>query len=222
MKLEIACFDLDSALITALSPADRIEFCAGLNEGGTTPSAEDYLTLKKESKIPVYIMIRPRGGDFIYTKEEIKQMIESIKVFNELGADGFVFGALKEVGNIDVANCQKLVDACNGKPCSFHRAIDHTPNIIESVQKVIKLGFSTILTSGDCNSAPEGVEVLKKLQEQFGKQIDIMPGGGVRSSNIGKIASIVNAPFYHSSAIKKGEKIANLEEIQALKDALKK
>ncbi|MRJ08287.1 copper homeostasis protein CutC [Ornithobacterium rhinotracheale] len=222
MKLEIACFDLESALIAALSPADRIEFCAGLNEGGTTPSAEDYLTLKKESKIPVYIMIRPRGGNFVYTADEIKQMIESIKAFNELGADGFVFGVLKEDGNIDVENCQKLVDACNGKPCSFHRAIDHTPNIIESVQKVIKLGFSTILTSGNCNSAPEGIEVLKQLQEQFGDQIDIMPGGGVRSSNIGEIAKIVKAPYYHSSAIKKGEKIANLEEIKALKDALKK
>ncbi|AFL97824.1 copper homeostasis protein CutC [Ornithobacterium rhinotracheale] len=222
MKLEIACFNLESALIAALSPADRIEFCAGFSEGGTTPSVEDYLTVKKESKKPVYIMIRPRGGDFVYTPNEIKQMIESIRTFGELGADGFVFGALDEEGNIDVENCQKLVAACEGKPCSFHRAIDHTPNIIESVEKVIKLGFSTILTSGDCNAAPEGIAVLKQLQERFGNQIDIMPGGGVRSSNIGEIAKIVKAPFYHSSAIRKGEDLANSDEIKALKLAIEK
>lgn len=220
MNLEIACFDLKSALIAAQSPANRIEFCAELNEGGTTPNTEEYLVLKKVCKIPIYIMIRPRGGNFVYSNQEINQMIESIKKFNALGADGFVFGVLKDDGHIDIDNCQKLVATCEGKPCSFHRAIDHTPDIEESVEKVIKLGFSTILTSGNSNAALEGLMVLKNLQKQFGHQIDIMPGGGIRSSNIGEIAKTVQAPYYHSSAIKQGETIASLDEIKALKEAL--
>ncbi|QAR31423.1 copper homeostasis protein CutC [Ornithobacterium rhinotracheale] len=222
MKLEIACFNLESALTAALSPADRIELCAGFQHGGTTPSVQDYLTVKKKTQKPIYIMIRPRGGDFVYSPEEITQMEDSIRVFAELGADGFVFGALDEEGNIDVENCQKLVAACDGKPCSFHRAIDHTPDIEEAVRKVIKLGFSTILTSGHTSAAPKGIKVLKQLQEQFGNQIDIMPGGGVRSSNIKELAEKVNAPYYHSSAIKQGSDLADDGEIKALKLAIEK
>ena len=220
MKLEIACFDLESALITADSPADRIEFCLGLNEGGTTPSLSDFLTLKEKCDIPVYIMIRPRGGNFIYTQEELETMQKSISLFKENGADGFVFGVLTKNREIDNKACEYLVKACGNKPISFHRAIDHTNDIFDSVQKVIDLGFSTILTSGDTNSAMEGLDTLAKLQNTFGNSIDIMPGGGVRSSNIKEIVQRVKAPFYHSSAIKKGKNIASLDEIKALKSAL--
>lgn len=221
MKLEIACFDLLSAKITAKSVADRIEFCAGLNQGGTTPDVLDFIELKKQCSMPVYIMIRPRGGNFVYTTEELKKMRKSIEQYNNLGADGFVFGVLSESGRIDREACSFLMQGAPESQFSFHRAIDYTKDIYQSVEEIIKLGFSTVLTSGGKQNAMEGLGTLEQLQHTFGEKIDIMPGGGVRSSNIHQIAQATGSRYYHSSAIPQGEKVSSAEEIFLLKEALK-
>lgn len=220
-NLEIACFDHISAKIASKSLADRIELCNDLEAGGTTPDLDFFIELKKSTHIPLFIMIRPRGGNFIYSEEEISAMNHSILEFSKHGADGFVFGLLKENGEIDTENCKKLIDSAKGIPCSFHRAIDHTLDYFKAIEEVIDLGFTTILTSGNTNSAENGLDILKEAQDKYGDKISIMPGGGVRSSNLENIVTKSNCNWFHSSAIKNGTQIS-IEEIENLKSVLSK
>ena len=167
MFLEIATFDLTSAEIALNSVADRIEFCADISLGGITPNIEEFKYLKEKYLTPIHVMIRPVGGNFLYSNQEFLQMQNDIQAFSKANADGFVFGILDENHEVDVEKNKILVDLANGKPCVFHRAIDRTKNIFESTEKIIELGFKEILTSGGKNSAMEGKENLKKLVEVY-------------------------------------------------------
>lgn len=215
--LEIACFELTSAEIALNSVADRIEFCADGHLGGTTPDVEELRYLKSKYQKPIYVMIRPKGGDFFYSEEEFQQMKESIVAFDQAGADGFVFGILTKGNHIDTHKCRELIALAQGKPCTFHRAFDHTPNLDESAKTLIGLGFKTILTSGGTASAMEGKEALKHLIEQYSDRIDILIGGGVRSHNMATLKQATNGTHFHSSAILDYESFANEEEIKQLK-----
>lgn len=221
MFLEIACFELKSAEIALNSVADRVEFCADGHLGGTTPNVEELKYLKSKYQQPIFVMIRPRGGDFCYTNEEFEQMKQSLQEFYNAGADGFVFGILQDSGEIDIEKCKELISLAKGKPCTFHRAFDHTPNLEKSVEILVDLGFKTILTSGRTNSAMEGKNALKLLVEKYSENIDILIGGGVRSSNIKELKEATNGQFFHSSAIVSGGEFANEEEIISLKNNLK-
>ncbi len=216
-KLEIACFNLDSAKIAAQAGADRIEFCADYSLGGITPSKTDFSELRGFYSGPIYVMIRPRGGDFVYTVIELSHMQEDINAFGKLGADGFVFGALTTDGQVDFATNAQLLATTAGLPCTFHRAFDLCKKIPEALSQVEKLGFNSILSSGGMKTALEGIENLRSAQKNT--TLNIIAGGGIRSSNVLALAKHFDTEFYHSSGIISGD-IAEETEITALKKAL--
>ena len=217
--LEIACFNKESAIIASRAGADRIEFCAGFEVGGTTPSLHDYMELKKEITIPIFVMIRTRGGDFCYNNEEFQQMKEQLLEFKKVGADGFVFGILD--GNLEVNFIQnkELVELADGIPCTFHRAFDRVKDYHKSSEEIIKCGFKTILTSGTKSNVSEGKEILKTLIKISNERIDILCGGGLRSTNISEIKNYTKAKNFHSSGIVNGI-LPDAEEIKKMKSQI--
>jgi copper homeostasis protein len=217
MKLEVACFNLESVAVAAQSKADRVEFCDELNEGGTTPSKE--ATLKARAVFPkeLLVMIRPRGGDFNYSETEFEAMKNSILELKNTGIDGFVFGILTQNNTIDVLRNTELVALASPLPCSFHRAIDHANDYFQAIKTCIEIGFKTILTSGNASKIDLGSAAVQEAVIRYGNQIQIMPGGGLRSSNAFKIKEITKATYFHTSGITDATEIANLTEINALK-----
>ena len=219
-QLEIACFDLESALIAHQAGAHRIEMCDNLSEGGTTPSWETMLEAKERISTELFVMIRPRGGDFCYSDEEFEQMKNDIVAFKRLGVQGFVFGILLPDNSIDKERNKDLLEFAYPFPCTFHRAFDRTNEPLASLETLIELGFSTLLSSGAAANAVEGIDILRSMVQQAEGRICIMPGGGVRSSNIAQLHAACGASFYHSSAIVDAGLIANAEEIGLLKKGL--
>ena len=219
-KIEIACFNLESSLIAEKAGANRVELCANISVGGTTPTIEIIQQTRKNLTIDLYVMIRPRGGNFVYSEAELEQMKSDIENIKKLDVNGFVFGILKEDKTINIEQNKALVELAKPFPCSFHRAFDAVSNYEQALEDVISCGFSTLLTSGTFSNVMEGKEVLKKLVEQAKNRIEIMPGSGLRSTNISELNLIVNANWYHSSAITDGTEIANSNEIIQLKEKL--
>ena len=215
-QLEIACFNLESAIIAQKNGADRVELCASMKEGGITPDYELTKTVRKKIAIDLNVMIRPRGGDFIYSDFEFEQMKSEILTFKKLQVDGFVFGILKEDGNVNELQNAELVALANPLPCTFHRAFDGIKNKLKALESLIECDFKTILTSGQETNVVDGIDVLARLVEKANNRIVIMPGGGLRSSNIELLKEKIKAVFYHSSAIIDVGEIANEEEIQAI------
>jgi copper homeostasis protein len=215
-KIEIACFNLDSVLIAQKAGADRIELCAKMSVGGTTPTIE-MIQQARKLELPLYVMIRPRGGNFVYSDSEFEQMKSEIETIKKLGVNGFVFGILKDDQTIHVEQNRVLVALASPLSCSFHRAFDEVLNYQKALEAVISCGFSTLLTSGTFPNVMEGKDVLKQLVVQANNRIEIMPGGGLRSTNIFELNEMVHANWYHSSAITDGTEIANPEEIMLLK-----
>ena len=219
-KIEIACFNFESALIAQKAGADRLELCADISVGGTTPTIEMIQQARKNLSIDLYVIIRPRGGNFVYSEAEFEQMKSEIVTIKKLGVNGFVFGILKEDNTINIEQNKALVDLAKPFPCTFHRAFDKVSNYEKALEDVISCGFSTILTSGTFPNVMEGKEVLKQLVIQANNRIEIMPGGGLRSTNISELNEMVKANWYHSSAITDGSETANPEEIIQLKKKL--
>jgi copper homeostasis protein len=219
--LEIACFSLHSAQVAAEAGVDRIEFCAGREVGGTTPLREEVERLIQLTAIPIpiRIMIRPRGGDFVYSAAEFEQMKSEILSFQDMPIDGFVFGILNRDLTIDVARNAELVALAGQKTCTFHRAFDALPNLSDGLEQLIELGFSTILTSGGAPDATRGIENLAKLVHQSSGRIELLVGGGVRSTNLAELIQQTQAQAYHSSGITIGTEV-DTEEIKRLKELL--
>ena len=219
-KIEIACFNLESALIAQNAGADRVELCADMLVGGTTPTIERIKQAREHLNIDLYVMIRSRGGNFVYSEAEFKQMKSEIETIKKLGVNGFVFGILKDDNTINIEQNKALVELAKPFPCTFHRAFDEVLNYEKALEDLILCGFSTILTSGTFPNVMEGKEVLKRLVNQANNRIEVMPGGGLRSTNISALDEMVNANWYHSSAITDGSEIASPEEIMQLKNKL--
>ena len=220
-QLEIACFNLESALIAQQNGADRVELCAAIELGGTTPSIEMTQQARANLTIDLLVMIRPRGGNFVYSKAEFEQMKSDIQTLKKVNIDGFVFGILNEDNSINIAQNNELVNLAKPFPCTFHRAFDEVSDGLKSLEDVINCGFQTILTSGKKPNVVEGVNQLFALVQKANNIITIMPGGGLRSSNIGFIQQKTKANWFHSSAITDESKTAAAEEIIALKSNLK-
>jgi copper homeostasis protein len=215
-QLEIACFNYESALIAQENGANRIELCDNMHLGGTTPNYILALKVREKLSIKMHVIIRPRGGDFVYSDEEFIEMKQDIKQFKKLGVDGLVFGILNEDGSVNKARNKELVNLANPLSCTFHRAFDVAANVEQSLEDVIECGFKTILTSGQGANVEEGISVLEKMQELADDRIMIMPGGGLRSSNIKLLEKKLDETFYHSSAITDYSDTANPEEIKAI------
>ncbi len=216
-KLEIACFNLESALVAAKSEADRIELCEDASTGGITPLFEDIKKLRKETNKEIMVMIRPRGGDFCYSDKEFEQMKSEIIMIKNFRIDGFVFGILNDDNEIDFDRNKELIELAKPFHCTFHRAFDRTSDAEDSFNMVIDLGFSTILTSGLDSDVNYGKQTLHDLVKLASNRITIMPGGGLRSTNIQEIDTFTHANYFHSSAMIDESGIANLEEINRLK-----
>ncbi|WP_185286690.1 copper homeostasis protein CutC [Chryseobacterium indologenes] len=216
-KIEIACFNPESAIIAFENGADRIELCDGLSEGGTTPGFDTTKELRQKINIPIFVMIRPRGGDFTYSDEEFEQMKEELMRLKSLKVDGFVFGILNENDEVNIEQNKTLVEMAKPLPCTFHRAFDRASGLENTLENVIECGFKTILTSGQKPNVSDGKENLKKLVELSDGRIEILVGGGLRSSNIEEIREVTKAGYFHSSAITDGGAFANASEVVALK-----
>ncbi|UUC46804.1 copper homeostasis protein CutC [Flavobacterium cerinum] len=219
-QLEIACFNLESAIIAEQGGANRIELCKEQHLGGTTPDIETVREARDRLTIDLYVMIRPRGGDFCYNEKELEQMKADIIEMKSLGVTGFVFGILNQKDEVDKSINTELVRLAAPLPCTFHRAFDEIADLEKGIDDLVACGFTTILTSGGYANVDEGERTLMELVAYAGKRIIIMPGGGLRSANSYRIATRTNAAFYHSSAITDATGIASLEEVKALRKNL--
>ena len=199
-KFEICANSVSSCIAAQEGGADRVELCAGIPEGGTTPSYGMIRNARESISIALNVIIRPRGGDFLYSESEIKEMVYDIQVAKELGADGLVFGCLSPDGNVDMKAMKTLMDAAGDTPVTFHRAFDHTIDPFKALEDIISLGCVRILTSGCKPTALEGTELLAQLVERAGERLIIMPGCGVRENNIAEIARLSGAREFHFSA----------------------
>ncbi len=199
-KIEICANSVESAGNAQLGGADRVELCAGIPEGGTTPSfgtiihARELLTTTK-----LHVIIRPRGGDFLYTDLELDTMFDDIRAARELGVDGVVFGCLDEQGNVNMDVMKILVEEAGEMSVTFHRAFDMCRNPRRALEDIIDLGVDRILTSGAQATAEQGIPLLKSLVEQADGRIIIMPGCGINAGNIRRIADETGAREFHFS-----------------------
>ena len=200
ITLEICVDSVHDALIAQQSGANRIELCDNLKVGGITPIRPVLLKCLHNLSIPVYPIIRPRGGNFVYSKEEIYEMVHDIEDFGKRGCKGVVLGVLKNDNTINVETTKLLVKVANTMQVTFHKAFDETPNALQSLQQVIDTGCSRILTSGLQQTALQGVNTLNVLIEAAKNDIIIMPGGNIRSNNILQIIQQTNATEVHSKA----------------------
>ena len=225
-RLEVSCFEFESAARAIDAGADRIELCSGLADGGLTPEQgtldeiRNYVQSKRiTSTPPIYVMVRPRGGDFVYTEAEFEQMKATITNFKDY-TNGFVFGILDSENRVDEARNAELVALARPLPCTFHRAIDQAKHLQEALEAIVRCGFSTLLSSGGQETADAGRRALKDLNEHAQDRLVLMPGGGVRSSNIETLVRNIGASWYHSSAIIDQTNLADEAEISALKKCL--
>lgn len=201
--LEVACFSAKSAAIACEAGADRIELCDDCHAGGTTPSRDGVLkttALARRRGIPVHVMIRPRGGDFVYSDDEYAVMKFNIRNLRD-HVDGFVLGILTPAHQVDVARTAELADLARPLPCTFHRAFDQTQDLSTALDDVIAAGCKAVLTSGGALAAPQGTAILSKLVQRSASRIAVIPGGGVRSQNLELLRNLTGATCFHTSAL---------------------
>jgi len=200
--LEIACYNIESAIMAAKSGAGRIEFCDNFYEGGTTPSYGSVKKLTQKVNIPVNVIIRPRGGDFLYTDAEYEVIKEDVKAMKKIGVNGVVVGFLKKDGSINADRTKEIVALAEPLEVTFHRAFDVSNNLLKSLEILKQTGVKRILTSGGMKNAEAGAGVIKMLVNNAADKIIIMAGGGIRDKNLLNIINITGAAEYHSSALK--------------------
>lgn len=201
-KLEICCDSIHSALIAEQGGADRIELCSALDLGGLTPGMGLIQKCTAQLHIPVYVLIRPRQGDFLYSQAEFDIMLSDIELALEAGAEGIVSGVLKTNGSIDIERTKILIDQCRGAAFTFHRAFDMCCDPLEALEQLIDLGAHRILSSGQSANALEGAEMLGRLQKAAGERIRLMAGHGVRPANLPEILAKSAVQEVHLSARK--------------------
>jgi copper homeostasis protein len=201
-KLEVIAFDIESCSIIERCGSHRIELCQGPGEGGTTPSYGFIKAAREKTSIELYPIIRPRGGDFLYSDEEFDIMKADVLLCKELGCDGVVTGLLTADGNVDKDRCSILTELAYPMGVTFHRAFDRVNDAAKALEAIINCGFERILTSGLMPNAPEGAGTIASLIVQADERIIIMPGSGVRSGNIAELAAKTGAAEFHTSARK--------------------
>ena len=238
--IEIATADYITTKAAVEGGADRIELCAALTEGGTTPSYGMIKKCREDFGIDLFPIIRPRGGDFLYTDEEFEIMKNDVVQCRELGCDGIVIGLLKRDGSIDIKRTGRLVEMAYPLEVSFHRAFDRCLDPFVAMEQLIQVGCQRILTSGQQPAAPQGIELIAALVKAAGERIIIMPGSGVRKENVKELAEKTGAYEFHSSLRGKAKSkmdfihpafaaseesytnpFINPEEVKALRQALK-
>lgn len=197
--LEIAAGSLASAIAAQEGGADRVELCGSLAEGGITPSYGTLALVRERVRIPVYVLIRPRGGDFLYGDAEFEIMQRDIETCARVGLDGVVIGALDADGHVD-PRCRELMHAAGKLGVTFHRAIDASADLGRALDAIIALGCERVLTSGGHASALDGAQVIAGLVKQAAGRIKVMAGAGIRSANMAEVVRLTQAHEFHGSA----------------------
>ncbi len=227
IKIEICCGSYEDCLTALEFPIDRIELNSALELGGLTPTLATLQKIKSQSSVPICCMIRNRGGDFCYSEQEFELMLKEGQLMLENGADGLVFGCLKENKSINYDQCHKMVELVKYycKQIVFHKAFDQT-DMLKSIEQLISLDIDRILTSGGENypNILQGAGILKKLNADYCHKIEILPGGGVRSDNVCELLKQTNIKQVHMSAsvMKKGFKQVDKEKLKGILDCLYK
>lgn len=200
-QFEVCANSVESCLAAQAGGANRVELCAGIPEGGTTPSYGDIVIAREVlNNTLLHVIIRPRSGDFLYSPIEQRIMLKDICNAHKLGVDGLVFGCLTAKGDIDIPLMKQLMEASQGMPVTFHRAFDVCRNPQEALEQIIELGCNRILTSGAQATAEQGIPLLKKLQQQADGRIILLAGCGVNENNIAHIATETGIREFHFSA----------------------
>jgi copper homeostasis protein len=197
VKLEVCVDSVDSAIAAQAGGAARVELCDNLFEGGTTPSAGMIAVVRKSLHIGLQVIIRPRGGDFLYSSTEFEVMKRDILIAKQLGADGVVIGILDRNGSVDLQRTRELIDLARPLQITFHRAFDMTRDPFAALEAIIGLGVERVLTSGQQATVPEGIELIAALVQQAGDRIIIMPGGGITTDNAAEAAATSGAKEIH-------------------------
>lgn len=198
--IEVCAVSVADILEAAAGGAQRVELCENLEVGGVTPSRELLAAAIECGALPVNVLVRPRGGNFVYTPGEEASMMEDIRMCRELGAAGVVIGALTEDSDVDMSMMRRLISEARPLSVTFHRAFDRARDPFRALEDVISLGCDRLLTSGQQPSSFDGHHLLAELVERAAGRIIIMPGGGVRVSNIEEIAALTRAKEFHSTS----------------------
>jgi copper homeostasis protein len=196
--LEISVDGLERAVAAERGGADRLELCAELPVGGLTPSQELLDRLREKVRIPIFSMVRPRAGDFVYSTSEFEEMKRTVGDAKKSGMNGVVLGILRKDYRVDVERAKELVELARPLPVTFHRAFDECADLREALEAVIQTGASRILTSGGASGAPEGAAVLAGLAHLLRDRVTILPGGGISALNIVQVARRTRAYEFHS------------------------
>jgi len=203
-KLEICCYNLPSVIIANAVGADSLELCSNPAEGGVTPSIGFVKEALRITTIPLYVLVRPRGGHFVFGDEDMGCMIEDINSLKKYNVAGFVTGALTTENKVHIHNTQKLMEACFPLPMRFHRAIDMCNNYSDSIETLVALSAHSVLTSGSCASAVEGLNNLSSIQKKFGDKIEIVAAGKINSSNMMEVLN-GGVNYLHAAILKNNE-----------------
>ncbi len=198
--LEICCGSIDDAIQADAGGADRVELCSALFLGGLTPSLGTLQEAKRRLKIPVIMMIRPRSGGFCYTEAEMATMERDVEAAVANGADGIVFGILDPDGKIDIRRSTRLRKLIGERQAVFHRAFDVTPDPFAALEQLVDVGITRVLTSGQKNSVPEGIDLIKRLIERAGDRIEVLPGGGIAPYNMKEVVERTGCRQVHLTA----------------------
>ncbi|GAA4442786.1 copper homeostasis protein CutC [Pontibacter saemangeumensis] len=205
LALEICIDSVASALAAERGGAQRVELCDYLVGGGTTPSAGMIAVVRRHIQISLHVLIRPRRGDFLYSEEEFEVMKRDIAVCRELGADGVVIGMLKADGTIDMDRTRELIALAQPLSVTFHRAFDLTPDPYKALDDLLQLEVQRLLTSGQQETALQGVDLIRELQERAKGKLIIMPGSGVNPGNVREIIARTGVNEVHASVRRKVE-----------------
>lgn len=216
MIIEVCANSYESAINAEVGGANRVELCKDLHLDGITPDNEVVIKTLNKLKIPVFILIRPRSGDFVYTNEEFKLMKSDIIKFKKLGCNGIVSGVLNTDNTIDIKRTKELIQLSRPLEFTFHRAFDKIVNPIEGLEELIEIGADRVLTSGQEDSAIKGIKLIAKLIEITNNRITIMPGSGVKSDNINNFKAIGANEIHGSFSKNQKTQIAILENVVSM------
>jgi copper homeostasis protein len=217
MIFELAVFHPDSVVIAQACKVSRIELCDNYAVGGLTPSIDNFIAARKIFEGPIMVMIRPQAGSFFYDEIVFNKMLQEIKTFDGLGADGFVLGCLNSNYSVNASQLERLIQAANKKHVTFHRAIDEVNDYEQGLQDLIKCGVKSVLTTGKMKSALEGKGVINQMINKNENQLNFIAGGGVRSNNVEELLHDSLISEIHSAAISNNpDFIADKDEVMEI------
>lgn len=221
MLIEICAYDIRSCLVAEKAGANRIELCAGPAEGGVTPSLATYVYSMEQVTIPIYVMVRPRGGNFVYDTHELAIMEREIEYLRSMACKGIVTGAQLPDGALNEQAMRRFREIAYPMPVTCHKVFDTVPDPFAALEFLADAGYDRVLTSGCAPDAEKGAATLQQLVDAAGDRIVVMPGGGIRATNLVSLIAATGATEYHSSGLLPGKDVADLNEVASMTNIIK-